>query len=73
MTKVCQDKTFVMTNVLSQQTLSQLKFCHDEHIFVMTKEVFCHDRHVCHNKILVAAPTNNTVHPDHLMKMTMEY
>ena len=37
----CHDKTFVATNT----PLSQQKFCHDKHAFVVTKDVFCHGKH----------------------------
>ena len=38
-------KSFVMTNMC----LSQQKFCHDKHTFVMTKDTF----YVCHDKSML--------------------
>ena len=36
---------FVRTNILSQQNLSrQAYFCHDKHLFVVSKHVFCRDK-----------------------------
>ena len=61
-TNICRNKrNFVRTSIiLSGQTcvcciLSGQKFCHDEHTFVMTKDVFCHDmclsyQNFCHDK-----------------------
>ena len=41
-TKLLSWQIFVATNTC----LSNQKFCHNKHTFVMTKDVFCHDKHV---------------------------
>ena len=36
----CCDKSFVTTNMC----LLRRKFCHNKHVFVVTKQLFCHDK-----------------------------
>ena len=75
-TSFCDKSMLVMTNVLLWKImllnyatnifLSWQKFCHDKHVFVMTKHIFlwqeyaCHDKsfvvknYVCHEKIFLS-------------------
>ena len=53
----CHNKKFVVTNT----PLSQQKFCHDKHAFVMTKDAFCRDKtFVVSKSILGGVPANDT-------------
>ena len=73
-THICHKKCFVVTKIC----LSQQKFCHDKHTFIMTNDVgfllllrqnFCCDKYltrVCHDKHTFVATKEMFCHHKHV-------